>query len=269
VTRCLSALLLTALALHAQTPAVVRQGDTLRLHHETAATARMGERSVKLYVQPDGSRLALMPIPVNTKPGRYEVEYLDRNGLAMGTLPVTVRDGRFPTQNIVISKSTSELKPAPGEQEAVNVFRTSVSEVRLWSEPFERPVPGCMTSPFGVRRLHNKKPTGDYHAGLDQRGDAGTPIHAITGGTIKIAKMFNLRGGTVAIDHGQGVASIYMHMSRVIAAEGAVVRAGDVIGEVGSTGRSTAPHLHWTFYVYGVPANPLQWIKVAPCTAGK
>ena len=245
--------------------AEIRQGNTLRLEHPVAVSARLADRTVKLFPQPDGPATGLMPIPANLKPGVYALEYLDPQGAVLASTSLAVRSGRFLTQNIVISKSLSELKPAPGEQEIVNAFRTAVSGTRFWTEPFTAPVPGCMTSPFGVRRLHNGKPTGDYHAGLDQRGAAGTPIRAITGGTVRIARMLTLRGGTVAIDHGQGLASIYMHMSAVGAVEGSVVKTGDVIGAVGSTGRSTAPHLHWTLYVHGVPVNPLQWVKTPPC----
>ena len=245
----------------------IRQGDTLRLEHPSAPSARLAGRTVKLFLQPSGPASGLMPIPANLKPGLYSLEYLDPNGTVVSRTPLTVRSGRFLTQNIVISKSLSELRPAPGEQEAVNAFRNTVTGTRFWTEPFTTPVPGCMTSPFGVRRLHNGKPTGDYHAGLDQRGSTGTPIRSITGGTVHIARMLTLRGGTVAIDHGQGLASIYMHMSAVSAVEGSVVKAGDVIGAVGSTGRSTAPHLHWTLYVHGVPVNPLQWVKTPRCGA--
>jgi murein DD-endopeptidase MepM/ murein hydrolase activator NlpD len=181
--------------------------------------------------------------------------------------PVTVLDAHYAKQNVQLSKEVVELKPAPGEQEAVTEFRTNVSDVRYWSEPLRLPVPGCMTSQFGVQRYQNGKATGDFHAGWDQRGATGVPIHAITGGKIMLARQFNLRGGTVAIDHGQGLESIFMHMSKIAAVEGTVVNAGDVIGYVGATGRVTASHLHWTIYANGVPVNPGQWLKLASCYA--
>ncbi|MBV8831783.1 MAG: M23 family metallopeptidase [Acidobacteriaceae bacterium] len=94
------------------------------------------------------------------------------------------------------------------------------------------------------------------------------PIHAVAPGVVRIARDFRLRGGTVAIDHGQGVESIYVHMSKTAAREGEQVSAGDVIGYVGATGRANGPHLHWTLYVHGVAADPAQWVKVpAPCPA--
>ena len=82
---------------------------------------------------------------------------------------------------------------------------------------------------------------------------------------MKFAREWNLHGRTVGIDHGQGLESVYNHMSKVAVAEGATVKKGDVVGYVGSTGRSTAPHLHWSIYVNGVPVNPLDWISVSPC----
>jgi murein DD-endopeptidase MepM/ murein hydrolase activator NlpD len=123
-----------------------------------------------------------------------------------------------------------------------------------------------MTSRFGVRRFRNGKPTGSYHGGLDLRAREGQPVRATAAGTVAIARQFALRGGTVGIDHGQGLTSMYLHMSKIAAAEGAAVQAGDVIGYAGSTGRSTAPHLHWSINVNGIPVAPLQWVKIGSCS---
>jgi murein DD-endopeptidase MepM/ murein hydrolase activator NlpD len=71
----------------------------------------------------------------------------------------------------------------------------------------------------------------------------------------------------VGIDHGQGLESMYLHLSRFAVAEGAAVKKGDVIGYSGSTGRSNAPHLHWSLYANGVPVNPLQWVGLKACPA--
>jgi murein DD-endopeptidase MepM/ murein hydrolase activator NlpD len=245
---------------------VVKQGQTLRITAAgDARSLRLGDRTVRFFAQPEGGSLALMPVAADDKPGPYRLEFLDAGGAILRSQPVKVLDARFPTQNLVISKTLSTLRPSPGEQESVNAFRTAVSDTRWWTEPFRLPVPGCMTSPFGVRRLHNRKPAGDYHAGLDQRGRAGTPVRAVTAGTVRLARMFDLRGGTVGVDHGQGVATIYLHLSKLAATEGAAVQAGEVIGYIGSTGRSTAPHLHWSLYVNGVPVNPRQWVAARPC----
>jgi murein DD-endopeptidase MepM/ murein hydrolase activator NlpD len=247
-------------------PARPRQGEVLFVRAE-AASARLGDRTVRLFPQNDALPLGLMPVPTLEKPGIYQLEFLDSAGKVIHEQPVTVIDAHYAKQNVQLSKEVVELKPAPGEQESATAFRTTLSETRYWSEPLRLPVSGCMTSPFGVQRYQNGVATGDFHAGWDQRGAAGVPIHAIAGGKIMLARQFHLRGNTVAIDHGQGLESIFMHMSKIAAVEGTVVNAGDIIGYVGATGRVTGPHLHWTIYANGVPVNPSQWLKLASCYA--
>jgi murein DD-endopeptidase MepM/ murein hydrolase activator NlpD len=249
-------------------PEHVHNGETLKIAtHGAARKARLGGRTIELFPQEDGSRLGLMPIPVLEKPGIYTLEVLSENATIVDSRAVRVENAHYPAQNIVIAKAIAGLKPSPGEQETVGTFRKTVSPLRYWREPLEPPVPGCLTSPFGVQRLHNGKRTGDFHAGVDQRGAAGTPIHPVAAGVVKIVEKWNLRGGTVAVDHGQGVESIYLHMSGFTAKEGEHVGTRDVLGYIGSTGRSTGPHVHWTLYVNGVPVNPGQWMKLKACPA--
>jgi hypothetical protein len=250
------------------TPTAVRQGETLKLHAgKDAAQARMNGITIPLFAESDGSTFGLMPVGVEEEPKDYKLEFLDHAGTVIHELTVTVHDAHYPKQDIVISQALSELHATTDEAEIVHKFLTSVSPTRYWDEPFQLPLPGCMNSPFGASRLHNGKPTGDYHGGVDQHGAPGTPIHAVAAGTVRIVHMFTLRGGTVAIDHGQGLETIYMHMSRFAAKEGQQVHAGDVIGYVGSTGRATGPHLHWSLYANGHSVSPNQWVKLTPCGA--
>jgi murein DD-endopeptidase MepM/ murein hydrolase activator NlpD len=258
--------LLLALAL--DLPASVRQGGTIRLQASApAVSARLNDRTIRLFPQSDGKAAGLLPIPADQKPGDYTVQVLGRDGAVLDSATLHVLDAHFRKQNVTIAPSLAELKPSPGETETVTAFRNAVSDTRYWAEPLDLPLRGCMTSPFGVQRYLNGKPTGAIHAGIDQRGPAGTPIHAIDGGVVKFAREWALHGRTVGIDHGQGLESIYLHMSKLAVQEGATVKKGDVIGYVGSTGRSTAPHLHWSIYVNSVPVNPLDWVKLAPCAA--
>ncbi len=249
-------------------PALIRQGETLKLSAEAAAvSARFCDRTIRLFPQQDGANFGLMPVPVLQKPGQYPLEFLDKDGAVLHRQLILIRNAHYGKQNIVIAKALSELRPSPGEMETVSAFRHELTPVRYWQEPLEAPVPGCLTSPFGVQRLHNGKPTGDFHAGVDQRAPADSPVHAVAAGEVKIVRPFNLRGGTVALDHGEGLESIYLHMSHFAVKEGDHVSRGEVIGYVGSTGRSTAPHLHWTLYVQGEPVTPLQWMHLEPCPA--
>jgi len=250
------------------TPAVIRQGEALKLHgSKESAKARMHGVTIPLFAEPDGSTFGLMPVGVEEAPGDYPLEFLDHAGAVIHEITVTVHDAHYTKQDIVISQQLSTLHATTDEAETVRAFLKSVSPVRHWEEPFRAPLAGCMNSPFGASRLHNGKLTGDYHGGVDQRGATGTPIHAVAAGTIRISRMFRLRGGTVAIDHGQGLETIYMHMSKFAGEEGQQVQAGDVIGYVGSTGRATGPHLHWSLYANGRPVSPNQWVKLTPCGA--
>lgn len=263
-------LFLLAISANAQVfnavPEKPEQGQVIKVTSDKAVGARMNGRTIKLFPQQDGPALGLMPVFTLDKPGKYELDFLDEGGAVLHTTPITVEDAYYPRENLTIAPAISTLKPSPGEQATVGKFRDTVTPERYWVEPFDLPVPGCVTSPFGSTRLHNGKLTGDYHAGIDQRGAAGTPIHPITPGVVKIVQKWNLRGGTVAIDHGQGVESIYLHMSAFQAKVGQHVTTSDVIGYIGSTGRSTGPHVHWTMYVNGIPVNPGQWMKFEPCT---
>jgi murein DD-endopeptidase MepM/ murein hydrolase activator NlpD len=248
-------------------PEKPEQGQVIKVTSDKAESARLNGRTIKLFPQPGGPALGLMPVYTLQEPGKYQMDFLDAGGAVLHSTQITVEDAYYPRENLSIAPSISGLKPSPGEQATVGKFKDAVTAERYWKEPFEPPVPGCVTSPFGSTRLHNGKLTGDYHAGVDQRGAAGTPIHPITPGVVKIVQKWNLRGGTVAIDHGQGLESIYLHMSAFQAKEGQQVSTSDVIGYIGSTGRSTGPHVHWTMYVNSIPVNPGQWMKLERCTA--
>lgn len=251
-----------------QLPATVRQGGVIRVHGPAGAVAaQMEERKIRLFPQTEGGVFGLMPIPADQKPGSYRVELVDAKNGVLSSHNVTVLDAHFRKQNVTIEPEVAELKPSPGESEAAMSFRQIVSDVRYWSDPLGLPVQTCMTSPYGVQRYLNGKPTGNIHAGLDLRAPTGTPIRAVADGVVKIVREWNLHGNTVGIDHGQGLESMYQHLSRFAVAEGATVKKGDVIGYSGSTGRSNAPHLHWTLYVNSVPVNPLEWVKIASCYA--
>lgn len=250
-------------------PSAVRQGETMRLHGTGPVNAaRLNGRTVKLFPQPSGGWLGLMPVGAEDLPGVYEVQFLASDGSVQHTAGVTIQSGGFPKQNITISNKVASIKPSPGEMETVAKFRKAVTDERYWTDPpFGVPLPGCYTSPFGVQRYYNGKPTGDYHGGIDQRAMKGYPVRTVASGVVRIVRNMALHGGTVAVDHGQGVGSIYLHLGDFGTTEGALVKRGDVIGYAGSTGRSTAPHLHWSLYVNGVPVNPLQWVALKPCEA--
>src|SRR3982751_4998975 len=122
------------------------------------------------------------------------------------------------------------VAPPPGEMDAVRALQASLTEARHWAEPFLNPTGDCMNSLFGVQRYHNGKPTGGYHRGVDLRSPMGRPVEATAAGVVRISRMFQLHGGTVGIDHGQGMTSLYLHLSKLAVPEGTQVRKGEVVG---------------------------------------
>jgi murein DD-endopeptidase MepM/ murein hydrolase activator NlpD len=210
-----------------------------------------------------------MPISVKDAPGTYSVEFLTQEGKSLGTAKFAVRATRFPSENVRLSPEIEGLRSTPEEIELLTNFRNGVTDTRYWHDPLSPPVTGCMTSPFGVKRMHNRKPTGEYHGGVDQRTPVGEPIRAVADGSVVFARAFHVLGSAVGIDHGQGLESMYLHMSNLVVGQGALVKKGDTLGYAGSTGRSSGPHLHWVLYVNGVNVNPAQWVKLQRCSREK
>ena len=251
-------------------PVSIPLGQTVRLRCEVpAVTARLNGRTVRLFKQESGDWQGLMPVAVADKPGTFPIQFLAADGATLASADLTIRKTIFPSQNVVLAPQIEALHSTSEEMQTLTGFRDSVSDVKYWDDPLAAPLPGCVISPFGVARLHNGKPTGEFHGGIDQRAAEGTPIRAVAAGVIKIVQPFNVLGGTVAIDHGQGLETMYLHMSKLNVAVGTHVNKGDVIGYVGSTGRANGPHLHWVVYVNGVPQNPLQWVTLKSCATPK
>ncbi|HLK04680.1 MAG TPA: M23 family metallopeptidase [Candidatus Acidoferrum sp.] len=248
-------------------PKTVSLGQTLRLTCSAeVATAKWHGRSIRMFPQSDGEYFGLMPVSVKDAPGPGSIVFLAKDGSTHATESFVVRPTKFPSENVRLSPDIEALRSTPEEIQLLTNFRNGVSDSRFWQDPLASPVDGCVTSPFGVQRLHNGKPTGEFHGGVDQRTPAGEEIRAIADGKIIFAQHFNVLGNAVGIDHGQGLASMFLHMSKLAVADGALVKKGDVLGYAGSTGRSTGPHLHWVLYANGVNVNPAQWVKLAACS---
>lgn len=238
-------------------PDSLRQGEVLRVEWVGGGTRGSVQWNKKTFPllpgKPGEPLVALVPVPVNQEAGTYTLK------AGALTHSFEVLDVDYPRQNIRVSKSMSRLRPLPGELQTIGRLQKTLSTNRHWTDTFVSPTPDCMNSVFGVKRYHNGKYSGRYHKGVDLRSKEGTPVRAFTDGVIRISRKFRLNGGTIGIDHGQGMVSVYIHLSRLRAREGQIVKAGDIIGEVGQTGFATGPHLHWGLYVHRVAVNPDQW----------
>ena len=140
------------------------------------------------------------------------------------------------------------------------VFLRALSNTLL-KVPLRKPMTGDIdeSSPFGIRTdpiVHEAA----MHTGIDFRGDTGDPIHATASGTVTIAGLSGGYGKMVEIDHGNGVATRYGHLSQIDVDVGDAVRSGQTVGKLGSTGRSTGPHLHYEVRVKGEAVDPQKFL---------
>lgn len=135
---------------------------------------------------------------------------------------------------------------------------TKESPLKLWEGKFIKPVDGATTMVFGSREFVNGKPR-SYHKGWDFRAKIGTPVKSTNNGVVVFSDFLKAFGNTIVIDHGQGINTLYFHLSKINVKQGEFVLKGDIIGLTGNTGISSGPHLHWGMSVHNVRVEPRQW----------
>jgi hypothetical protein len=239
------------------TPSSLRQGDTGLLVVTGVPDARLmegsvGERPLIFFPHADGYAALIgvdLAAPVGQTPWR--VGWVDGTGSprkAAGTLRIKSR--KFSVQKLSLPGNMVDLdrateQRADKEAAQLNTLYSMVSGERLWRGHFTRPVTSTGAGEgFGARRIINGKPRSP-HSGLDYSAPTGTSVVAANRGRIALIGDFFFGGRTVAVDHGLGLYTLYMHLDRVQVVEGVLVERGETIGTVGSTGRATGPHLHW------------------------
>jgi murein DD-endopeptidase MepM/ murein hydrolase activator NlpD len=229
------------------------------------------DRPTPLRPREDGGFYAFGAVPLGTEPGTVELRATWRDGfgradgsvaeLRHGSLPGEVQELRLtPSTLSVITPQAREL-----EAEALAAARADPVDPPRWQAPFVLPIEGRGTSGFARARRYAPGGPVSFHVGEDIAAPTGTEIRATNDGVVRLAGMYPIKGGLTVIDHGAGVTSRYYHQSALRVEAGDVVRRGQVIGEVGSTGLSTGPHLHWEMRVQGEPTDPLAWVgRVRP-----
>jgi murein DD-endopeptidase MepM/ murein hydrolase activator NlpD len=202
---------------------------------------------------------ALIGVPADQKPGNYKLTVDE----VSKTVPVIA--GTFGVQRLRLPKGKDNFISSPGEEETVNAAKETVSSDQMWKGKFLPPSRARVSSQFGLRRIVNGVLLKDYfHSGVDYAGGLNGPVKATQRGKVIIAKHgWRLHGNTIALDHGQGVVSFYIHLNKILVKEGQVVEAGQDIGKIGSTGRASGPHLHFSLYVNRAATNPFDWYAKA------
>lgn len=187
------------------------------------------------------------------------------------TRTVGLYDRKRPVQRLTVDRKY--VAPPPEQAARIKRDREKVAAAlaqplpeRQWALPLDRPVPGTVSSLFGLKRVFNGEPRG-MHRGLDLRGAQGSPIRACADGVVALVDDLYFSGNAVYINHGDGVFTSYLHMSKPLVKPGEHVKRGQVIGLVGATGRVTGPHLHLGLVVQGESVDPQPLL--APAEQGK
>lgn len=249
------------------TPPNPELGDTLSVMIQVdgsagkTPTVSVLEKNYPAFPMGNNRFRALLPTTPVEKPGARQIE-VSGDGQVQ-KLSVQVRSRNFPTQSITLPPGKDSVG-SDAEFDRVDAFKALVTPQKFWNGPLLRPNSGEITTIYGVRRYYNGVFAQDYyHRGVDYAGAYGSPVVAPAAGRVSLvgreSQGFTIHGNVVGIDHGQGVASILMHLSRIDVKEGDFVQAGQVIGALGSTGASTGPHLHWGLYVHGQAIDPVPW----------
>lgn len=245
--------------------AKIEQGGFLRVVVQNAKdkpTIWFNTKAYKPFKVSKNTYRALIPVENLTKPGSYSV--LARDGKWEQKLSVKVLDNGKKVEKITLSSSKSGLSATSKEINSIGSAFKTKSKDKYWQGKFIYPSKARKSSSFGIKRSYNGGPVESYHKGLDFAGAKGSLVVAPADAKVIMVGYENsgfvVHGNSIVLDHGHGVTSIYMHLSKIDVKKGDKIKQGQKIGEVGHTGISTGPHLHWGIYLYGTSTDPENFV---------
>ena len=206
--------------------------------------------------------VGLLGIDLQDEPGTHELTVELKTGEQSRTLrySVAVVKGKFHVEHLMLPKDKVDLDEKSlarwkAEQEQVKESLAMDSLSRIWQPGFVEPVSGKRTGIFGSVRIMNGQAR-NPHNGEDIGAPLGTAVAATNDGVVRLIVDHIFSGKGVFLDHGLGLYSMYFHLSEVLVKDGELVKAGQIVGKVGATGRATGPHLHWGAKLNGARVNP-------------
>ena len=255
----------------------IKQGGTGEIKVKTIPNVTLSgnlvDHQLHFFPAEDGTQVALQGVHALLPPGVYPLRL-------EATLPdgskqsyeqnILIVTGNYPDDPLLYVDPIT-IDPAETEPELNNLIAITsiVTPEKFWAGDFFSPASQYAEATFFTSRYGNRRTyigTGTdttiqgFHTGLDFGGGTGLPITAPARGKVVFAGPWTVRGNTTIIDHGWGVYSGFWHQSKIDVQVGDMVEQGQVIGEVGGTGRVTGPHLHWELWVNGIQADPLDWL---------
>lgn len=225
---------------------------------ESPVTAEINKRVLAFSSCGADCSYAIGAIDAETPPGVYPLIIRFKHKRPI-TRHLRVKKFSFPEISIKLPEEMVILSPedearAQEEEGLLKSIWTRRTQ-RIWKGRFIKPVQEDISTQYGVKRIINDKKI-SIHKGVDFKSFEGQPVMAVNDGRVVLVKELFFGGKTVVIDHGDGLFSVYMHLSEYKVNEGDLVSKGVIIGLAGSTGRATGPHLHFTFKVSDISVNP-------------
>jgi murein DD-endopeptidase MepM/ murein hydrolase activator NlpD len=278
----LAILLALPTILHSQsvtlTPALVESGspELIRVQAGHALTRVGGEwlgHKIQFFKGEEGDTwFALAGVDVEAPAGPSSLKITAYSQEKPRNLSITVRIRPAHYRTTTITVEPKFVEPGPEDQKLIEAaskakeaaFASAENDGAdhpLWSGNFQAPVRAAATDSFGTRRTFNGK-LASIHKGTDFRAPSGTPVLAGNSGTVVLAQKLFYEGNCVMIDHGLGLMSISMHLSRIDVKPGQQVTRGQPLGLSGATGRVTGPHLHWAIRWQGVMLDPVKLLHL-------
>ncbi len=198
-----------------------------------------------LKVKHDGGKVTLKKIKLPSR--KYRVQRINNKKQQFSTTPDSLKQ-RIKRERKISNKAKSKI---------------GKTDIAFYKSGFIRPIKGGrISSVFGSQRILNGVPK-NMHNGLDIAVPRGTSVYAMTDGVVRLnADNFYYAGNHIILDHGQGLNSTYLHLSESLVEEGQSIKKGEIIGRVGTTGRSTGPHLHWGVQWYSKRVDPARILKM-------
>ena len=235
----------------------------------STSTVLFENRQVMLLSSQKG-KYAVVGISLKTRPGDYPLELTHKTASdtdehqSMLSFQVGAKEYRVQRLTIENKRKVNPYKEDMDriirERNEMNKAFKSFENLAQPAVDFVLPAEGPISSPFGLKRILNDQPR-NPHSGLDIAAPTGTPIHAPAAGRVTAVGNYFFNGNTVLLDHGQGLISMYCHMSETTVAVGDALSPGDLIGKVGKTGRVTGPHLHWSVSLNNARVDPNLFIS--------
>ncbi len=239
---------------HAPRPggiAVIDVGDT----GSERPAVYLDDRRVLVF-EKDGRYFAAVGLPLDAEPDAGVSVTVNGESRELEVVAHAYREQRLTVKNREhVSPGEEALKRIGRERKEIDAALNGFRDIEVSEPALTAPVEGRRSSSFGLRRFFNDQPRSP-HKGMDIAAVEGTPIEAPADGVIVATGDYFFNGNTVIVDHGQGFVTMYCHLSVIDVAVGESVRRGDVLGQVGATGRVTGPHLHFGTYLTGTAVDP-------------